>query len=106
HELPEGIAFGSSYILGGGISFLTSFLMGLHNIPEGSVVSFPLLIKKKFRRSIELVGVTQLIFGIGAIASFLLLVSLDERIKATLMCFAAGAMLFISAKELRTLKFI
>lgn len=106
HELPEGIAFGSSYILGGGVSFLTSFLMGLHNIPEGSVVSFPLLVKNRFRKAIELVGITQLIFGIGALISFLLLFSLDERIKATLMCFAAGAMLLISAKELRTLNYI
>ena len=106
HELPEGIAFGSSYILGGGVGFLTSFLMGLHNIPEGSVVSFPLLIKKKFRKAIELLGITQLIFGVGALFSFLFLISMDGRIQAVLMCFAAGAMLFISAKELKELKMI
>ncbi|MBD3313705.1 hypothetical protein GF345_04650 [Candidatus Woesearchaeota archaeon] len=104
HELPEGMAFGSSYIIDRNVGILTAVLVGLHNIPEGSIVAFPLLLKKKARRAIELVGVTQLIYAAGAVITYVLLFSMNEIVQTVLMCFAAGAMLFIAFEELKFLK--
>lgn len=104
HELPEGMAFGSSYTLSKNIGMFTALLVGLHNIPEGSIVALPLVLKKKYRKAIEFVGVTQILYAGGALLTYALLFSLNEITQTVLMCFAAGAMLFIAFEELRFIR--
>ncbi|MBU0536147.1 MAG: ZIP family metal transporter [Nanoarchaeota archaeon] len=104
HELPEGMAFGSSYILNHDVGLFTALLVSLHNIPEGSIVAFPFIIKKKFRKAIEFVGVTQALYVAGGLITYFLLFSVSETVKTVMMCFAAGAMMFIAFEELKFIK--
>lgn len=42
HNLPEGLALGSSYVYSNRIGFKISLLIALHNIPEGMSIGIPL----------------------------------------------------------------
>jgi len=100
HELPEGMAFGSSYIINKNVGLITAFLVAIHNIPEGSIIAFPLLLKGKLKAAMKLVIATQVIYVIGGLAVYILLISFSDVVQTMLMSFAAGAMMFIAAEEL------
>jgi ZIP family zinc transporter len=100
HELPEGIAFGSSYLIDPGLGLATAFLIGLHNLPEGSIVSVPFFIKKRFAAGFKAVLATQLLYIIGGLAAYCLLLNVSEYAQALAMSFAAGVMLYIVFEEI------
>ncbi|MBW2992233.1 hypothetical protein KY345_03385 [Candidatus Woesearchaeota archaeon] len=104
HELPEGIAFGSTYLLNKNVGFLTAALIALHNIPEGTIVAMPYLLKNKIKHAFSLSIITQLLYITGGIAAYFFLISLSSTAQATSACIAAGAMLFIAFEELKFLK--
>ena len=104
HELPEGIAFGSSYLIDPNLGLATAFLIGLHNLPEGSIVSIPFFIKKKFAAGFKAVLVTQLLYIIGGLAAYCLLLNVSEHLQALSMSFAAGVMLYIVYEEMSMMK--
>jgi len=104
HELPEGIAFGSSYILDPTLGLAMALLISLHNLPEGSIVSMPFFIKKKFAAGFKAVLVTQLLYIIGGLAAYCLLLNVSEHLQALSMSFAAGVMLYIVFEEVSLIR--
>lgn len=108
HNIPEGlamgVAFGSVIYNIDGATILSAWLLAigisLQNFPEGSAVSLPLLRDgmSRFKAFIigSLTGIVEPLFGvIGA-----LLVMKVRSILPLLLCFAAGAMLYVAIKEL------
>jgi ZIP family zinc transporter len=104
HELPEGVAFGSTYLLSKDAGLLTAALIALHNIPEGSIVAMPFLLKRKFRQAFSLTVITQVLYIAGGLGAYFFLVSLSPAVQAISASIAAGAMLFIAFEELRFLR--
>lgn len=108
HNLPEGMAVG--VVLAGmlsGESVITSagalalaLGIAIQNFPEGAIISMPLLgtglSKKKAFKYGFLSGVVE---PIGAILT-LLLVSFVEPVLPFILCFAAGAMIYVVVEEL------
>ena len=108
HNIPEGMAVGVAFgSLGVGLSgaTLTGALavaigIGLQNFPEGSAVSFPLRREGYSRTKAffygQLSGLVEPIAGvIGAI-----LVLKIQFLMPFLLCFAAGAMIYVVVQEL------
>jgi len=104
HEFPEGIAFGSTFLLDSGVGLLTAVLISLHNIPEGAIIVIPYLLKKKFKQAFVLTIVTQILYVLGGLAAFFFLADFSPAAQAFSACIAAGAMLFIAFEELNFLK--
>ena len=104
HELPEGLAFGSSYVVNPFLGITIAILIGLHNIPEGGIVALPYLINKKIKEAFKALFATQALFIIGGLITYLLLINLSEFIQAHFMTFAAGMMLFVVIEEAILLK--
>ncbi len=99
HEFPEGIAFGTAFLINPALGLLTAALIALHNIPEGSVITIPYFIKGKLANGLKAVSLTQGLYIAGSLLAFFLLVNVPYQIQAMAMSFAAGAMLFIVAEE-------
>ena len=99
HELPEGLAFGSSYAIAADLGIITAFLIGLHNIPEGGIVALPFLLKKNVKQAFKALAATQLAFVIGGLLTYFILIQLSLLTQTMFMTFAAGAMLFIIIEE-------
>jgi len=104
HELPEGVAFGSTYLLSKDVGLLTAALIALHNIPEGSIVAMPFLLKRKFRQAFSLTAITQVLYIAGGLGAYFFLASVSAGTQAVSASIAAGAMLFIAFEELRFLR--
>ena len=108
HNIPEGLAVGvafGSLCYGMTEAMLLSAMVfalgiGLQNFPEGSAVSLPLR-REGYSRSKsfmygQLSGIVEPISGvIGAI-----LVSKVQNVLPFLLCFAAGAMIYVVVEEL------
>jgi zinc transporter ZupT len=104
HELPEGVAFGSTYLLNPKLGLLTAALIALHNLPEGSICAMPYLMKNKLKQAFTLTIITQLLYIAGGLGAFFLLVSLSQTVQALSANLAAGAMIFIAFEEIKFLK--
>ncbi|MBW3015420.1 ZIP family metal transporter [Candidatus Woesearchaeota archaeon] len=104
HELPEGIAFASSYLFNKNIGIATAILMALHNIPEGIIVTLPYMMKNKLKQGFLAVVITQLLYIIGAVFTFIFLLKYSPKIHAFMMSFAAGAMLYVIVEEVSLIK--
>ena len=99
HEFPEGIAFGSAYLIDPYLGIVTAILIALHNLPEGSIVSIPYFMKNKFVDGLKAVSITQFLYIIGGLIGYSLLINLPQQFQALAMTFAAGAMLYIIGEE-------
>ena len=99
HELPEGMAFGSSYAVAPDLGLITAFLIGLHNLPEGGIVALPFLLKKKVKEAFRALFATQLAFIVGGILTYVILINLSLLTQTMFMTFAAGLMLFVIVEE-------
>ena len=104
HNIPEGMAVGLAFALTeGGFSLTAAALalgIGIQNIPEGAAVSLPLRTQgfsksRAFLLSV-LSGAVEPVFGLAAV----LVSSFVSPLMPWLMCFAAGAMLFVTVDEL------
>lgn len=104
HEFPEGIAFGSSYLINPYLGIITAGLIALHNLPEGSIVSIPYFVKNKFISGVKAVSITQLLYIAGGLISYYLLVNVSQIFQALTMTFAAGAMFYIVIEEFLWIK--
>ena len=104
HEFPEGVAFGSSYLVYPYLGLATAVLIALHNIPEGSIVSFPFFMKKKFSKGFKANLITQILFIAGGLSSYCLLLNVSQESQALGMTFAAGIMLYIVVEEILYIK--
>jgi ZIP family zinc transporter len=104
HEFPEGMAFGASYLISPSLGLITAVTIALHNIPEGSIVAIPYFIKKKFASGLKAVSITQLLYIVGGLIVYALLINVPQQFQALSMAFAAGAMLYIVFEEFMWMK--
>lgn len=108
HNLPEGMAVGvavAGWLSGDGIittgaMLVLSLGVGLQNIPEGAIVSMPLASNGMRRRRAFIWGVMSGIVEPMGAALTLLLAELVTPLLPYLLCFSAGAMLFVVVEEL------
>ncbi len=100
HDLPEGLAVGSSLVESQQMAISFSLLMLVHNIPEGAAVGLPLRMSGVPGWRVVLFT---LLTGVPTTAGALIgtaVGSISEEMIAFCISFAAGAMLYISIKEL------
>ncbi|MBS3816796.1 MAG: ZIP family metal transporter [Candidatus Thermoplasmatota archaeon] len=100
HNLPEGVAIGSSFSVSYQVGLVLAILVGIHNLPEGMAVGAALCIGGvKARKVLLITALAGVPMGLGAflgaffggISTLALSLSLG---------FAAGAMLYIVFDEL------
>lgn len=105
HNLPVGMLIGGAFASSAASIFESSALpltlvIGLHNIPEGMAISLPLISGGAKRSSSVLItALTGLPTAIGAILGYCI-GSLNPLALSILLCFAAGAMLYVVLSEL------
>ena len=107
HNIPEGMAVGvlfAGYLTESNISLMECMLLSigiaLQNIPEGSIISIPLLLKDKtkFKSFVYgfLSGVVEPLFAFLTI----LLLNIVVPLLPYLLAFASGAMIYVIIEEL------
>ena len=108
HNIPEGMAVGIAFAMAilqnskAGLlsALMLSLGMTIQNIPEGAIISLPLEAKgvSKLKAFVfgSLSGVAEPVFAVVT----LLFSSVSAVILPYLLGFAAGAMIYVSAKEL------
>ncbi len=100
HNLPEGLAIGSSLVESTRLAFSLSFLLLVHNIPEGIAVGLPLRLSGMPAVKVLILSfLTGLPTAVGSVFGTALGFISTEMI-ALCISFAGGAMLYISIKEL------
>ena len=100
HNIPEGMAIGSSGTVSVNLSITLAVLLALHNIPEGMAIATPLSAggvgKIKTMLLITLAGATTIIGGaIGALIG-----NIGGVATSLALSFAAGAMLYVTFCEI------
>ncbi len=105
HNIPEGMAVGLAFALAGEGESLAAALtlalgIGVQNFPEGAAVSLPLCAKGMGRGRAFLwgaaSGAVEPVFGLLAVFA----ASLAKPAMPWLLSFSAGAMLYVTAREL------
>lgn len=100
HNLPEGLAVGSSLVESQQMALSLGLLILVHDIPEGVVVCLPLKLSgMKIRRIFVLALLTGVPTALGAVLGTAI-GSISREMISFCISFAGGAMLYISLKEL------
>ena len=108
HNIPEGMAVGIAmagvWFGNAGVSLSASLALSLgiaiQNIPEGAIISMPLLSKGCLKLKSFFIGVLSgVVEPIAAIIT-ILLVNILSPILPYLLAFAAGAMIYVVVQEL------
>jgi ZIP family zinc transporter len=101
HNVPEGLAVGVAFGAGEpGAAIALAIGIGLQNIPEGLAVALPLRAQGMGRGKALMIGQFSAIVEPPAAALGAALVMASQSILPYGMAFAAGAMLYVVAKEL------
>ena len=100
HNIPEGMAIGSTGVISTNLSITLAILLALHNIPEGMAMAVPLVsggvARSKTLVLITLAGATTILGGaLGALIG-----GLGGIATALSLSFAAGAMLYVTFCEI------
>lgn len=100
HNLPEGLAIGSGYMLTSKMGITMALVIALHNFPEGLAMAMPLRLSGTSAFKIVfftfLAGVPT---GIGAFIGAIL-GGLSDFFIALCLAFAGGTMLYITCGEM------
>ena len=100
HDLPEGAAISAGFAAMESLGLIMAAAIGLHNLPEGIAVAVPLLSAgKKPAQVLLLLALISLCTPLGALAGIYFSRLLSYWLGGLLGA-AAGAMLYISLKEL------
>lgn len=100
HNLPEGLALGSSYIYSSDIGFKIAILIALHNIPEGISIGIPLTLSGiKPINIILLTFISGLPTALGAFAGSIL-GNLSDYFISYCLASAASTMLYVVCREI------
>ncbi len=108
HNVPEGMAVGVVYagLLASSVtaemSAALSLSLGiaLQNIPEGAIISIPLKSKGENRARAFVSGMLSGVAELIPAVLTLFLFSVAQAVLPFLLCFAAGAMIYVVLKEL------
>ncbi|MTI66366.1 MAG: ZIP family metal transporter [Firmicutes bacterium] len=100
HNLPEGLAVGSGFMLTSEMGMKVAFVIALHNIPEGIAMATPLRLSGYSKPKVLILTLLcGLPTGIGAFFGAFL-GSISNFFIALCLSFAAGTMLYITCGEL------
>lgn len=100
HNLPEGLAIGSSYAVSRQVGFGIAFMIFLQNIPEGMAMAVPLTASGQPRtRTVEACCAAGVPMGLGALLG-VVLGRVSPAFLAVALGFAAGAMIYLTADEI------
>jgi len=101
HNTPEGIAMGAGFLATASLGISLAFAIALHHIPEGFAIAAPLMQANYGRMKIMFLT---LLAGMAAplacIIALFLLENLSHLVLAFFLCFAAGAMIYITSNDL------
>ncbi len=106
HNIPEGMAVGVAFasFLAGGLSLTACYALAIgiaiQNIPEGSVVSFPLLKKGFSKNRAFIYGVISALFELLGALITLIFTNVIIVILPCMLAIAAGAMMYVIVIEL------
>ncbi|KGG79848.1 zinc permease [Caloranaerobacter azorensis H53214] len=100
HNLPEGLAVGSSFMFTTQMGFNIALVIALHNIPEGMAMATPLKISGMPKTKVLLLTLLSGIpTGIGAFIGAAL-GNISNFFISLCLAFAGGTMLYITCGEL------
>ncbi len=101
HNIPEGLAVASSYIVKPSLGIIVALVIGIHNIPEGLITAIPLReAGVNIMRILLLTLFSGLSEPLAALITLLILREVSLEILSLASSFAAGAMLYIVIDEL------
>ena len=105
HNIPEGIAIGVAFgniMYGGSLSSAISLALGIaiQNFPEGAAVSIPLRRENiSSKKAFIFGGISGIVEPIFAIIGAFLILKI-QYLLSFILCFAAGAMIFVTVFDL------
>lgn len=100
HNLPEGLAIGTGYVVSSLTGWRLMITMMIHNIPEGMAMAGPMVAAGvRCPKCVAITAAAGLPMGIGALAGALL-GTVSPATLAVSLGFASGAMLYIVFDEL------
>lgn len=99
HEIPQGLAFGSSFAVAPDLGVIIAFFFALHNIPEGGLYALPFFLKHKVSKGFLNLVFTQFAFLAAGILAFGIISSLSMILQNMFLAFGAGALLFLVIEE-------
>ena len=108
HNIPEGMALGIIYAAweNGNTAITYSAVLatalgiGIQNIPEGAIISTPIYVSGSEKTNAFMLGVASAFAETLGTAITLILAGVILPILPYLMCFAAGAMIYVVISEL------
>ncbi len=101
HNTPEGIAMGAGFLAIPSLGISLAFAIALHHIPEGFAIAAPLMQANYGRKKIMfLTTLAGLAAPLSCFIAIFLLEFLSHLVLAFFLCFAAGAMIYITSDEL------
>ena len=100
HNLPEGIAIGTSFANNISLAWSLLLIITIHDVPEGISVFVPLYASgMKLKKILLLTALSGVPTGVGAVLGNLA-GNIGNEWNAVSLAFAAGSMLYICAAEL------
>ncbi|ABZ84115.1 divalent heavy-metal cation transporter [Heliomicrobium modesticaldum Ice1] len=100
HNVPEGLVVGVGYADGDKLGLLMALTIGLQNVPEGLVIVAPLLEQGVNRwKALSFVFAAAMVEPLFALSGYVLVEQVQGLLPVALG-FAAGAMLYVTFREL------
>ena len=99
HDVPEGFAMANAYLASPEVGVLVALAIALHNLPEEFAMAVPAVTIRSKRFLFGAALLSALAEPLGAIIG-LAAVGVAPSLHAHFLAFAAGAMLFVSIREL------
>lgn len=100
HNLPEGLAVGTSIIYDLKLGVVTAVAIGIQDIPEGTVVSLPLAVLQRRRLQPILLGVLSGVAELLMVLVGAFFFHVFQYLLPYGLSMAGGAMLYVTIKEM------